>query len=929
MYDVTTKLFKLIGTQEAREIATTHAPCRQFVIMMLNASVRFGCAIVRGNDSVLRLLKILTRSTDIEDAAVNELACQTVRTKDNRVKRLTFDSTLSSTTDSNEFGGSNGGVTDSMFGSQRRDILSDSVTESETLQADVERYLIESRRYLMSEYTKPGDNKELYGNVDNNDVHNNEFDDAITNNSSFTIYATSTLRDSEVANAVSAKTKTDSSFLSLSSSSSSSLSQPRNDDDSVETGGDNNNEDESLADEGCDIGHNERARNVDGISRKSNVKSNEGINGFDSNRDRDSTSGNGTVSSDALRSYLSSWPLEMYARDKCATFQIDASGLSEDALRTFVALYLVLLMRERCRRNIDGNGRNTERKNDGATFDSSDIIDSNLFRNIVTRCTEWTNELRKMYPQNYVVSRSTDSLAEGLTEYVLDSFDDWNDSFDTMDEALESFDRFETRNKRVNVAQIAKHGSSNATMVTGMERNLTPTTTTTTAKTTAAIESQRSKVNVNVAQCVATAVVTFYIFGNGDIDVVMFLLRFCTAIKYPGQYLKSVLLLMGTSDSGKSELVSEIVRYVFSSRVSGTISNATLRHGGKDEINTDLMSMMQSHVCQCDEPEKLNSELFKNLISNTKQKCRAFFNQQPLSLTNMAKLILTTNDDIHVRSDAGVLTRLKYIVKMTHRFKKLHANDWDTATDFDDAHATPSVSYQFASRCFAAGVDFKKFRIGLFLVIEHFCSDMTNFNEALYIIPDLISRSQSKLSCPSEIEELTFDANSSASDLEHSIELFWLFARDHTVLIDRDATDDNDLRVAFGDDNLKKRKRIATAKATNAKRFKTTPSIASFEPIDIPVIPYEMMRAKHELHLAIDPYESFVHSYEVTETSVSKITEAALTDLLTTFLKESGLAVQRGDHQLFSSRIKQRLRVKFPQSYDANARTFALNVTPR
>ncbi|EFN88322.1 hypothetical protein EAI_09098 [Harpegnathos saltator] len=48
---------------------------------------------------------------------------------------------------------------------------------------------------------------------------------------------------------------------------------------------------------------------------------------------------------------------------------------------------------------------------------------------------------------------------------------------------------------------------------------------------------------------------------------------------YFALFLKTVLLLEGTSDSGKSEFVSEVLRPIFSSVLSGTLSKATLRQG--------------------------------------------------------------------------------------------------------------------------------------------------------------------------------------------------------------------------------------------------------------------------------------------------------------------------------------------------------------
>lgn len=234
----------------------------------------------------------------------------------------------------------------------------------------------------------------------------------------------------------------------------------------------------------------------------------------------------------------------------------------------------------------------------------------------------------------------------------------------------------------------------------------------------------RDRLDDRVTVGICIALVTLFIFSKSSISVMLFLIKYTTAIRFPGQFLKSVL--KGTSDSGKSRLVSDVIRPVFSSNLTGSIINYTMRQGTHDEINTDVMSMMNSHGCQCDEPERINAELLKTMISDARMKCRRFHDQQPRHLTNMAKLILTLNDGIDMRSDAGVISRLKYCINCTHRFKTLLPHDADPAIDFNAYYASSSVSYQFARLfCFPQVVNFEQFRAGL-----SFCtySDETVFS---------------------------------------------------------------------------------------------------------------------------------------------------------------------------------------------------------
>lgn len=92
--------------------------------------------------------------------------------------------------------------------------------------------------------------------------------------------------------------------------------------------------------------------------------------------------------------------------------------------------------------------------------------------------------------------------------------------------------------------------------------------------------------------------------------------------------------------------------------------------------------MMRSHVCQCDEPDYLNAETFKNLISDAQFTYRRFIDQTTRPLNNRAKLILTSNDSIVAKGDAGVITRLKYCLRITHKFKPLYPAKFDTTKNF-------------------------------------------------------------------------------------------------------------------------------------------------------------------------------------------------------------------------------------------------------
>lgn len=383
-----------------------------------------------------------------------------------------------------------------------------------------------------------------------------------------------------------------------------------------------------------------------------------------------------------------------------------------------------------------------------------------------------------------------------------------------------------------------------------------------------------------IAFAIAVALVSLYIFADGNMDVVRFFVLYSTAIRFPGQFLKSILLLIGTSDSGKSEFVSSVLRAIFSSQ-TGLVNNSTLRQANQNEINTDQMSLMLSHVCQCDEPEYLHAERFKNIISDTQFVRRNFFSQRSLPLNHMAKLIITTNDAVKVRGDAGVITRMKYCYRATHKFKELLGDDESSRYDFLDRYATRRVAHQFATRVFPKGVNYFHFGIGLFTIIQNYgLAHCTYTNERTFLLGDGVASHKHK----------------------RQAQTFWTLYR----------------------------ARALEPSTCDEKNEKMSSVISNDPDLQAPIVldvPKAIADEAGNLHRSIDPFELLRHHYTISQVKTRSISETTLTTKLLNFLEENNYfsSMPKSNSHDVVRKLKERLRTEYPTSYCTRTNVFFLS----
>lgn len=124
----------------------------------------------------------------------------------------------------------------------------------------------------------------------------------------------------------------------------------------------------------------------------------------------------------------------------------------------------------------------------------------------------------------------------------------------------------------------------------------------------------------DIRYSISVCVTSFYLYSNMNLEIVLFFFAYTTAIRFPGQFLKSAVLFSGTSDSGKPDFISKVLRVVFSSK-DGLLNNSTVHSSSTNEINTDKLVMMRSHVCQCDEPNRFiyRTQAFRTAILHVRR----------------------------------------------------------------------------------------------------------------------------------------------------------------------------------------------------------------------------------------------------------------------------------------------------------------------
>lgn len=401
---------------------------------------------------------------------------------------------------------------------------------------------------------------------------------------------------------------------------------------------------------------------------------------------------------------------------------------------------------------------------------------------------------------------------------------------------------------------------------------------------------------------IAITITTLYILSSYNLEVVLFLLKFTCCIRFPGQYLKSILLLKGSSDSGKTEFVGQLLRPLFSSNLNGSLSSKTLQQVG-DEINTDLVSMMSAHCVQCDEIDSFNAEIIKKLLSSIKQKCRLMYTQTPKYLISIAKLIATCNNEPNIKSDAGIITRFRFSIRMSHMFRQLLQRTESTSNDFGRNFALHNISHQFLTKIFARGVTPDKQRQGMFLMMEYFGRHYYTYDDSMFMF-SAKSLSGFKMTNNNDYSQRFHKFVNYFSDRKHNLnkKTLWLL----------ELLEENKLyyHVVHNCDELNMK--IDETKGLN-------------DPMKISYIPRTMEKDVRSLHLNIDPYEMFREKYNIQPDPRSSYSEDSITAYIIAFLDEQyGNHFPYGGKRQCAKSMTERLKTDYCENYDNKSKSFTL-----
>lgn len=223
-----------------------------------------------------------------------------------------------------------------------------------------------------------------------------------------------------------------------------------------------------------------------------------------------------------------------------------------------------------------------------------------------------------------------------------------------------------------------------------------------------------------------------YTFCDCNLAYALYVFRLIVSIKYPGSWSKTVHILQGSSNSGKSEKI-EMLRSFFNS-TNGVINPNVWRSATTNDIGTSLFPLMENLLCQSDEVDFFNNTLLKTVVSKTAKQCRSFGSQESQQLQTLSKVFITVNKLPQVdQSDEGVLTRMQVMLPVFHRYLPLIQRDTDTTKKQNLSSFSPA--HQLNYGIYPVGAQPQNYTIGLFYCFQHYgqyisTKDVTAFRAA-------------------------------------------------------------------------------------------------------------------------------------------------------------------------------------------------------
>lgn len=235
-------------------------------------------------------------------------------------------------------------------------------------------------------------------------------------------------------------------------------------------------------------------------------------------------------------------------------------------------------------------------------------------------------------------------------------------------------------------------------------------------------------------QSISYFIFFIYIFCNCDLSVTLYMFRFLASFLYPGPWAKTVAIVQGSSNSGKSNMFN-LVRSFYNSDMA--VLNPKALTGPKDSIGTEFLLMCENFVCQTEELKEVEAETIKTMTSDTPLQARAFHSQRQQTVGILASMVITLNQMFRVVSDEGVLERLRVIFRVTHRHLELVRRESDMTRV--NCGASMNVSHQFMRRIFPRGIVADIFQRGMFYTMMNWCPSQVTSPEDRFIHADRVA----------------------------------------------------------------------------------------------------------------------------------------------------------------------------------------------
>lgn len=373
--------------------------------------------------------------------------------------------------------------------------------------------------------------------------------------------------------------------------------------------------------------------------------------------------------------------------------------------------------------------------------------------------------------------------------------------------------------------------------------------------------------------------ITLYIFCDCNLAFMLFIMRFVVSIRFPGTWNKSINILQGSSNSGKSELIEQLRSFYNS---AGGLIDASEWRGLNNDIGTNLFPLMENLLCQSDEVVHINSMLMKNLISKTAKRCRSFGSQNMQQMHTLAKVVMTVNRKPFIETpDEGMLQRMEVVVPVFHQYQPLVQRETNTSKIQNTA--AYNVSYQIIKQRYPIGMHESTFRSGMFYFVNHYGPYLTKRDETVFLAADLHHQSQLALFLRGEDRtRLSVNTLSLVNSCD-SYRVEAIFHANTTTLADMSSHTLQEIARQKTPDYYLQNTLARVSDSNDTKTYvnlQNQPLIVSF--------------SKKDFHASIDPMAKFHMLYSVKQSNIP-IHWSRIERLLRNHLHEYYLNEERGD----------------------------------